>query len=102
MFVCAYVTLYSCLLCLHAFVYAAAIVLDYPEMFGNLVLPDVQVANSGEFEVQVRLPGFGDNNQPLNANSPKSVNVDVQGQCDVPVVYSCMYLSLATMCDKTS
>ena len=37
--------------------YAAAIVLDYPDMFGNLVLPDVQVANSGEFEVQIRLPG---------------------------------------------
>ena len=60
--------------------YAAAIDLNYPEGFGNLVLPNVQVAYSGEFEVQVRLPGLGEGGQPLNANSPRSVNVDVQGQ----------------------
>ena len=71
--------------------YAAVIVLNYPDMFGSIVLPDVQVANSGEFEVQVCLPGFDDDNEPLNANGARSVNVDVQGQCNVPVVYSCIF-----------
>ena len=51
-----------------------------PDRFGNLMLPNVQVSMSGEYEVQVRLPGLGTNGEPLNANSPRSVNVEVQGQ----------------------
>ena len=51
-----------------------------PDRFGNLMLPNVQITMSGEYEVQVRLPGLGTNGEPLNANSPRSVNVDVQGQ----------------------
>ena len=56
--------------------------MDYPspDQFGNLMLPNVQVSMSGEYEVQVRLPELGTNGEPLNANSPRSVNVDVQGQ----------------------
>ena len=62
-------------------IYVAAIELNYPAMdqFGNLVISNVQVGMSGEYEVQVRLPGLGDNNESLNANSPRSVNVEVQG-----------------------
>ena len=33
-----------------------------------------------EYEVQVRLPGLGAGGAPSNANSPRSVNVDLQGQ----------------------
>ena len=53
---------------------------DYPSpyQFGNLMLPNMQVSLSGEYEVQVRLPGVGPNMEPLNANSPRSVNVEVQ------------------------
>ena len=51
-----------------------------PDRFGNLMLPNIQVSMSGEYEVQVRLPGLGTNGEALNANSPRSVNVDVQGQ----------------------
>lgn len=81
-YVCAYVICGVVLLDLHAHVCAAAVDLDYPtpDQFGNLVLPDVQVVNSGEFQVQVRLPGLGTNGQALNAMSPSTVNVDVQGQ----------------------
>ena len=50
-----------------------------PDRFGNLMLPNVQISLSGEYEVQVRLPGLGINGEPLNANSPRSVDVDVQG-----------------------
>ena len=53
---------------------------DYPSpyQFGNLMLPNVQMSMSGEYEVQVRLPGLGTNGEALNANSPRSVNVEVQ------------------------
>ena len=51
-----------------------------PDQFGNLELTNMLVSMSGEYEVQVRLPGLGTNGEPLNANSPRSVNVDVQGQ----------------------
>ena len=55
---------------------------EYPtsDRFGNLEITNVQVSMSGEYEVQVRLPGLGTNGEALNANSPRSVNVDVQGQ----------------------
>ena len=49
-----------------------------PNRFGNLMLPNVQITMSGEYEVQVRLPGLGTNGEALNANSPRSVNVEVQ------------------------
>ena len=44
------------------------------------MLPKMQVSLSGEYEVQVRLPGLGTNGEALNANSPRSVNVEVQGE----------------------
>ena len=55
--------------------------MDYPspDRFGNLMLSNVQMSLSGEYEVQVRLPGLGTNGEALNANGPRSVNVDVQG-----------------------
>ena len=40
----------------------------------------MQISVSGEYEVQIRLPGLGTNGEALNANSPRSVNVDMQGQ----------------------
>ena len=62
--------------------YLAATNVVYPaaNQFGNLVLPNVQVAMSGEYEVTVRLPGLDTEGQPLNASGPRSVNVDVQSQ----------------------
>ena len=51
-----------------------------PDRFGNLKLPNVQVSMSGEYEVQVRLPGLGTNGEALNAIAPRSVNVDVQSE----------------------
>ena len=51
-----------------------------PDQFGNLELSNMQVSMSGEYEVQVRLPELGTNREPLNANSPRSVDVDVQSE----------------------
>jgi len=51
-----------------------------PDRFGNLELSNMQGSMSGEYEVQVQLPELGTNGEPLNANSLRSVNVDVQGQ----------------------
>ena len=67
---------------MYIYVCAAATDVNYPAMnrFGNLVLPDVQTSISGEYEVTVRLPELGIGGQPLNANSPRSVNVEVQSQ----------------------
>ena len=66
----------------HTRLYAVAADVDYPtpDRFGNLMLPNVQVSMSGEYEVLVRLPGLGTNGEALNANRPRSVNVAVQGQ----------------------
>ena len=76
-----YVYVAAIVLHVHMCMFAVASDLNYPaqDRFGNLVIPDVQVVNSGEFMVLVRLPGLGVNNEPLNANSPRSVNVEVQG-----------------------
>ena len=64
------------------YIYVAAADVDYPALnrFGNLVLPNVQTSMSGEYEVTVCLPGLGTGGKPLNANSPRSVYVEVQGQ----------------------
>ena len=68
--------------CCNTRLYVVAANVDYPtpDRFGNLILPNVQISMSGEYEVQVRLPGLGTNGEPLNANSLRSVNVEVQGQ----------------------
>ena len=69
-------------ICMYIYVCTAATDVNYPtpNRFGNLVLPDVQTRISGECEVTVRLPGLGIGGQPLNANSPRSVSVEVQSQ----------------------
>ena len=66
----------------HICTYIVATDVDYPtpDRFGNLMLPKMQVSMSGEYEVQVRLPGLGTNGEALNANAPRSVNVDVQSE----------------------
>ena len=62
----------------YSYVVAAEVNYPMPNRFGNLMLPNVQISMSGEYEVQVRLPGLGTNGEALNANSPRSVNVEVQ------------------------
>ena len=60
-----------------------------PDQFGNLTLSDVHVSLSGEYEVQVYLPGLGAGGAPFNANSPRNVNVDVQVMAESMQQTSC-------------
>ena len=68
--------------CCNTHLHVVATEVEYPtsDRFGNLMLSNMQVSMSGEYEVQVRLPGLGTNGEPLNANAPRSVNVDVQSE----------------------
>ena len=73
-----------CFVCMlqHTRLYVVATEVEYPspDQFGNLMLSNMQVSLSGEYEVLVRLPGLGTNGEALNAHAPRSVNVDVQSE----------------------